>query len=161
MSTGGLWKSNFPKSPLIEAWIQPTYCNRANVDKKKVEYGYYYNFTAVIGGVQPIPWDSKDKEIFAMLDDIILMRCTWRKVSMAKGVFIWRRASPLGRASPPWRDLAIHCPRSRLGGLEIFHINALKRAGPPKRASKSKLRTHDKGCFDQHFSDNFSFHKLC
>ena len=78
-----------------------------------------------------------------------------------RGVFIWRRASPLGRASPPWRDLAIDYPRSRLGGLEIFHINALKRAGPPKRASKSKLRTHDKGCFDQHFSDNFSFHKLC
>ena len=31
-------------------------------------------------------------------------------------------------ASPPWRDLAIDYPRSRLGGLEIFHINALKRA---------------------------------
>ena len=31
----------------------------------------------------------------------------------------------------------------------------------PKRASKSKLRTHDKGCLDQHFLDNFSFHKLC
>ena len=67
-----------------------------------------------------------------------------------KGVFIWRRAGPLcgnlasqlnslskfifsfmyeKRASPPWRDLAIDYPRSRLGGLEIFHINALKRAG--------------------------------
>ena len=34
------------------------------------------------------------------------------------------------RASPPWRDLAIDYPRSRLGGLEIFHINALKRAWP-------------------------------
>ena len=66
-------------------------------------------------------------------------------------MFIWRRASPLGRASPlcrdpasqlnslskfifvyerraspPWRDLAIYYPRSRLAGLEIFHINALK-----------------------------------
>ena len=41
-----------------------------------------------------------------------------------------------------------------------FHINALKRAGPPRRASKSKLRTHDKGCLDQHFLNNFSFHKL-
>ena len=30
------------------------------------------------------------------------------------------------RASPPWRDLAIDYPRSRLGGLESFHINALK-----------------------------------
>ena len=29
------------------------------------------------------------------------------------------------RASPPWRDLAIDYPRSRLGGLGIFHINAL------------------------------------
>ena len=102
----------------------------------------------------------------------------------SKGVFTWRRASPFGRtslrsrvsvkffvkicfrlyerrASPPWRDLAIDYPRSRLGGLEIFHINALKRAGPPRRASKSKLCTHDKGCLDQHFLDNFSFHKLC
>ena len=55
------------------------------------------------------------------------------------------------RTSPPWRDLAIDYPRSRLGGLEIFHINALKRAGPPRRASKSKLRTHDKICLGQHF----------
>ena len=65
------------------------------------------------------------------------------------------------RASPPWRDLANDNPRSRLGGLEIYHINALKMAGPPRRASKSKLCTHDKGCLDQHFLDNFSFHKLC
>ena len=42
-----------------------------------------------------------------------------------------------------------------------FHINTLKRAGPPRRASKSKLRRHNKGCLDQHFLDNFSFHKLC
>ena len=49
------------------------------------------------------------------------------------------------------RNLAIDCLRSHLGGLEIFHINALKRAGPPSRASKSKLRTHDKVCLGQHF----------
>ena len=55
------------------------------------------------------------------------------------------------RASPPWRDLAIDYPRSRLGGLEIFRINALKRAGPPRRASKSKLPTHDKVSLVQHF----------
>ena len=100
----------------------------------------------------------------------------------SKGVFIWRRASPLWRdpasavkfyvkicfrlyerrASPLWRDLAIDYPRSRLGGLEIVHINALKSADPPRRASKSKLRTaNDEGCLDQHFLDNFSFHKLC
>ena len=29
------------------------------------------------------------------------------------------------KASPPWRDLAIDYPRSRLGNeMEIFHINA-------------------------------------
>ena len=61
------------------------------------------------------------------------------------------------RASPPWRDLAIDYPRSRLGGLEIFHINVLKRAGPPRRASKSKLRTHDKVCLGQHFWITFHF----
>ena len=54
------------------------------------------------------------------------------------------------RASLPWPDLAIDHSRSRLGGLEMFHINALKRAGPPRRASKSKLRTHDKVCLGQH-----------
>ena len=103
-----------------------------------------------------------------------------------RGVFTWRRASPIGRASPLCRD-----PASQLNSLskfffvymkggpallgeiwllttEIsprragnFHINALKRVGPPRRASKSKLRTHNKGCLDQHFLDNFSFHKLC
>ena len=31
---------------------------------------YYCNkCVCTIGDVQPIPWDSKDKEIFAMLDD--------------------------------------------------------------------------------------------
>ena len=34
------------------------------------------------------------------------------------------------RVSPLWRDRAIDYLRSRLGGLETFHINALKRAGP-------------------------------
>ena len=100
-------------------------------------------------------------------------------------MFTWR-ASPFGRASPLCGD-----PASQLNSLskfisvymrggpallgeisllttEIsprragnFHINALKRADSPRRASKSKLRTHDKGCLDQHFFDNFSFHKLC
>ena len=32
------------------------------------------------------------------------------------------------------------------------YIKALKRAGPPRRASKSKLRTHDKVCL---------FYKFC
>ena len=38
------------------------------------------------------------------------------------------------RASPPRRDLAIQYLRSRLGGLEISHVNAIKRASPPGRA---------------------------
>ena len=46
------------------------------------------------------------------------------------------------RAGPPWRDPAIDYPRSRLGRLETFHINALKRAGPPRRvASRSSVYT--------------------
>ena len=91
-----------------------------------------------------------------------------------KWVFTWRRASPLGRASPLCRDPASQLNSlskfvfvymregpALLGGISTteisprragnFHINALKRAGPPRRASKSKLRTHDKGCLDQHF----------
>ena len=32
-----------------------------------------------------------------------------------------------------------------------FHINALKRAGPPRRASKSKLHTDDKIYLGQDF----------
>ena len=93
---------------------------------------------------------------------------------VTKVVFTWRRASPLGRAGPLCRDpvsqlnslskfvfVYMRGGPALLGGLEIFHINALKRAGPPRRASKSKLRTHDKGCLEQHFLDNFSFHKLC
>ena len=41
-------------------------------------------------------------------------------------------------------------PRSHLDGLKIFHVNALKRADLPKRASKSKLRKHDEVCLGQH-----------
>ena len=43
----------------------------------------------------------------------------------------------------------------------MFHINSLRRAGPPRRASKSKLRTNDNICLSQYFLDNFSFHELC
>ena len=86
-------------------------------------------------------------------------------------VFIWRGGSPIGRAGPHCRDLAsqlnslskfvfvymrggparYRLPRSRLGGLEIFHINA----------SQSSVHTHDKVCLGQHFLDNFLFHKFC
>ena len=100
-------------------------------------------------------------------------------------MFTRRRASPIGSASPlPRSHVSVKffvkicfrlyeegqpslarsrywLPRSRLEGLEIFHVNSPKRAGPPRRASKSKLRTHDKGCLDQHFLNNFSFHELC
>ena len=95
------------------------------------------------------------------------MQGTYIVCIITKGVFTWRRAGPLGRASPLCRDPAsqLHSLSNFVfvymrGGPEIFHINTLKRAGPPRRASKSKLRTHDKGCLDQHFLDNFSFHKL-
>ena len=37
-------------------------------------------------------------------------------------------------ASPTRRDLVIDKARSRLVGLEIFHVNAPRRAGPPSRA---------------------------
>ena len=48
--------------------------------------------------------------------------------------FIWEEGQPSLAGSRYW------LPRSRLGGLEIFHINALKRAGPLRRASKSYTR---------------------
>ena len=69
-------------------------------------------------------------------------------------MFTWRRASPLGRdifrvslkffvniyfrlyetgVSPPLWDLANYYPRSRLEGLQLFHINLLKRAGPTRQ----------------------------
>ena len=35
------------------------------------------------------------------------------------------------KASPPKQDLAIDYPISRLGGLKIFHVNTLRRAGCP------------------------------
>ena len=38
-------------------------------------------------------------------------------------------------------------------GWKIFIINALKGAGPPRRANKSKLRTYDKVCLGQLFLD--------
>ena len=87
-------------------------------------------------------------------------------------VFTWRRANPLGRASPlcrepviclydegslPWRDLAIDYQRSRLGGLEIFHINAFKRAGPPRRASSVHTT---KFVLASIVLGNFSFYKF-
>ena len=77
----------------------------------------------------------------------------------SKGVFTWRRASPLGRASPLCRDPAsqlnylskfvfvyMRGGPALLGGISLltteisprragnFHINGLKRAGPPRRA---------------------------
>ena len=76
--------------------------------------------------------------------------------SLSKFVFVYMRGGPalLGEISLLTTEIS---PR-RAGN---FHINALKSAGTPRRASKSTLRTHDKGCLDQNFLDNFSFHKLC
>ena len=57
--------------------------------------------------------------------------------------------------SPPCRCLAIDYPRSRLGGLEIFHINALK------RASKLKLRIHENVCLGWHFVGQILILQVC
>ena len=46
------------------------------------------------------------------------------------------------RASPPWRDLAVDYLGSRLGGLKIFHIIALKRAGPGLEGQASQSFVH-------------------
>ena len=46
-------------------------------------------------------------------------------------------------------DLAIKYPRSRLGGMDIFHMNTLKKAGPPV-GHRQNLFT-DKICPGQHF----------
>ena len=73
--------------------------------------------------------------------------------SLSKFVFVYMRRGPvpLGETSLLTSDIS---PR-RAGN---FHINALKRAGPPRRASKSKLRTHDKACLGQHvFWITFNF----
>ena len=87
-------------------------------------------------------------------------------VLLIRGYLLWRRALLVGqptlpssasqtnslskfisvyyerRASSPWRDLAIGYPRSRLGWLEIFHINAHKWAGPPIRGLASQISVH-------------------
>ena len=54
------------------------------------------------------------------------------------------------RASPPRLDLAIEILPRRAGNFP-YTVNALKRAGPPRRTSKSKLRTDNKVCLGQHF----------
>ena len=76
--------------------------------------------------------------------------------SLSKLVFVYMREGPalLGEISLLTTEISPRRARN-------FHINARKRAGPSRRASKSKLRTHDKDCLDQHFLDIFSFHKLC
>ena len=45
------------------------------------------------------------------------------------------------RASPPKRDLPIDYSRSSLGGLEIFHVNTPRRAGPPHIKQESCVQT--------------------
>ena len=37
-------------------------------------------------------------------------------------------------ASPPKRDVTIDYPRSRLGALEIFHVNARRKGSPSYNA---------------------------
>ena len=69
------------------------------------------------------------------------------------------------RASPPWRDLAIGYPRSRLGGLEIFHINALNTTHSYTLLytpihSYTLLHTTE-FVLASIFLDDFSFYKFC
>ena len=65
-------------------------------------------------------------------------------------------------ASPPWQDLAIDYPRSRLGGLEIFHINTLIRGLVLLRRLASKSSVHmTKLVFASICLDNVSFYKFC
>ena len=53
--------------------------------------------------------------------------------SLSKFVFVYMRGGP-AKASPPWRDLAIDYRDLAYRRAGNFHINALKRAGPPRRA---------------------------
>ena len=80
-------------------------------------------------------WKKNYKEIWPFFFKEVLIGA-WCLYGVAPALL------PFGRASPLCRDLALDYLRSRLGGLEIFHTNAPKRAGPPRKVSKSKLRTH-------------------
>ena len=77
---------------------------------------------------------TKVNYTFALLNYTFVERYGTSQIKMGRVAFSHGRASPLSRdpasrsyerVSPPWRNLAIDYPRSRLGGLEIFHINAL------------------------------------
>ena len=74
--------------------------------------------------------------------------------SLSRFVFVYMRGGPalLGGISLLTTEIS---PR-RAGNFPYK-----ENLGPPRRTSKSKLHTHDKCCLDQHFLDNFSFHKLC
>ena len=63
-----------------------------------------------------------------------VMSCYVMLNTLSKSIYIF---SFIRKEGQPWWDVAIYSPRSRLGGLEIIHINALKRAAPPKRAKSS------------------------
>ena len=46
--------------------------------------------------------------------------------NFSKGVFVWKKVSALGRASPLWRD-----PASQLNSLSKYILVSERRASPP------------------------------
>ena len=74
------------------------------------------------------------------------------RVSVKFFVKIYFRLHERRAASPPWRDLAIDNPRSRLGGLHI-HLRGL--------ASQSFLHTTEFVLPVSNFLDSFLSCKFC
>ena len=84
----------------------------------------------------------------SFVSSLIVKRAAWRSNIFEKGgPALFAEISPSGlifykvlyrlyerRASPPSQDFAIQNPRSRLRGLEISQVNAIKRAKLPVRA---------------------------
>ena len=63
------------------------------------------------------------------------------------------------RASPPCLDLAIEILPRRAGNFPYnYTVNTLKRAGPPRRTSKSKLCRDNKVCLGQYFFGYITLH---
>ena len=74
--------------------------------------------------------------MFASAPGSVFIRHNSELVCFPKVVFTWRRASPLCRDPASQLNslskfVFVYERSASLGGLEIFHINALKRAGHP------------------------------
>ena len=68
---------------------------------------------------------------------LLLLTCKFLIEFRTKGVFIWRKVSPIGRASPLCRD-----PASQLNSLSKF-IFVYMRGGPALLGGISLLTTRD------------------